>query len=1058
MEKKKKKVVFLIFVFVFMFSIYYIANRDIVYQEHDNRVSTCQWKPCCIDGQTKNDNYACRNTSRATCGECTTPSSSSSSKSSGGSTPKKSCASIGSAAECGATAGCEWDYTRYCHDKTLSPPTGGGTNTTNNNNNSVQKKSCASIGSASECGATAGCEWDYTRYCHDKTLSPPTGGGTNTTNNNNNSVENCKYNSKTACEQKEHHLCVQSGNCYVPGSPTDSTDDTNKDDNSSSCSSPSGCSSFDSQSCTCTQCGGMGQKMAVADNGKRCVDLEKEDVSKLVCCRHTLTDITTLMGEDCKNSSYSVTMGACSREVVYSETFSDNKECHIEVEINGSPQKISKGDNVTATIHSRNCKNSIKVSCGNLSGTCSSSGVSGTVKNACNGVTITASGTGDESYESSSASVGGGNSRTSAYNEWQKSSTVSKGSSSAPTSKFNANKQGTNEYQDCKGDTCDVYKRSLSCGGGTSTNPGPNSYCCVSNSDSDKYWVAGNMGKTCKSGYRVNESINQQNCKSTKKSSYCCIANGGGDKYWVANSMEQSCREDYMLVRDVPEASCKNPVVPKYSYCCVSKDHINRYWVEKDTIKSCPSGYTIDPSITSKSGCNICYADAPILANATKAAMQESSSVELPYPIAGITKAEDCAPPPTVPATCSPRAYLNPSMNSNKSAGSCEGEVGFKQFDGKKCDGNALYTISCETNTAVSFDYGDDKKSSVSTKITDIATLYPGSGVKLGIYVTTKRTCTSTFDKDVWLAAYNRAAELINYANRYINNSYTTDKDQYITLRNEMINMQNDLKNEVTEYKNFNFLPTNVTETASVTVNYTVLNEPVSSTKKFLTSQINAGAGTKTNVTEIKLPENITVHNFTWSNESNPRIVKLIPTKTFFDKNTGNESTTGEIDGGNKIYLDYNVDPTVCDEKNKTKCNYYTLDISVNGINNGNALTDSNDGANVTNNFCKIKVDDAKIVYRPIDVANPFISSDWESSKMGKNWRNDYFDFTSTIHATTWSEELRTIIDLTSDQVEKLKNSTNADPSTYLGICEKYKPELYPNDGGVTSYICNKIK
>ena len=94
--------------------------------------------------------------------------------------------------------------------------------------------------------------------------------------------------------------------------------------------------------------------------------------------------------------------------------------------------------------------------------------------------------------------------------------------------------------------------------------------------------------------------------------------------------------------------------------------------------------------------------------------------------------------------------------------------------------------------------------------------------------------------------------------------------------------------------------------------------------------------------------------------------------------------------------------------------------------------------------------------YRPIDVTNPFINSDW---KKGENWINDKYNFISIIHATTWSEPAQKSITLAKDDIQAIKDSNNYYQSNkddpYLGICNGSKETEYDS---ITERICDQIK
>ena len=166
----------------------------------------------------------------------------------------------------------------------------------------------------------------------------------------------------------------------------------------------------------------------------------------------------------------------------------------------------------------------------------------------------------------------------------------------------------------------------------------------------------------------------------------------------------------------------------------------------------------------------------------------------------------------------------------------------------------------------------------------------------------------------------------------------------------------------------------------------------------------------------------------------------LFPQKTTIEKYTGEtadgKTTTETLDGGNKIYTDYNIALGTWGMKIK--------------------LTGLAAGSTIDNNKCDITISDQELKYRQIDVTNPFINSDW---KKGENWINDNYNFISIIHATTWSEPTQNIITLTKDDIQEIKNSTNYYQSNndypYLGICDRLNETEHDS---ITKHICDLIK
>ena len=194
----------------------------------------------------------------------------------------------------------------------------------------------------------------------------------------------------------------------------------------------------------------------------------------------------------------------------------------------------------------------------------------------------------------------------------------------------------------------------------------------------------------------------------------------------------------------------------------------------------------------------------------------------------------------------------------------------------------------------------------------------------------------------------------------------------------EKINQEN-LNNMKTAYNNFDPTTTyNDNESGDISLNYQINAKPANSNANFVLNVINEGKGQYYGKSSD--PNNPT--NYTWSNKNNPRIVKLTLPKVYFDKETGKTPpvTKNVIDGGNKLYIDYNTDPGT-----------YNINVKVSGVG----------CSSINNDKCSITVKENEILYRPIDLSNPFINNKWTP---GSNWVNNKFDFRNIIHSDIWSK------------------------------------------------------
>ncbi len=102
---------------------------------------------------------------------------------------------------------------------------------------------------------------------------------------------------------------------------------------------------------------------------------------------------------------------------------------------------------------------------------------------------------------------------------------------------------------------------------------------------------------------------------------------------------------------------------------------------------------------------------------------------------------------------------------------------------------------------------------------------------------------------------------------------------------------------------------------------------------------------------------------------------------------------------------------------------------------------------------CGLTVKDKEIVFRAINLSDPFIQQLDSNHKIGENWKNSKFDFTNIIDKNTWSNasqfnEVR--IDQTVGKL--IKEELSKQYNSYLGSCAT------GTDKGTTPQICALYK
>ena len=141
--------------------------------------------------------------------------------------------------------------------------------------------------------------------------------------------------------------------------------------------------------------------------------------------------------------------------------------------------------------------------------------------------------------------------------------------------------------------------------------------------------------------------------------------------------------------------------------------------------------------------------------------------------------------------------------------------------------------------------------------------------------------------------------------------------------------------------------------------------------------------------------------------------------QVYIEKKSGTiltSSNSNSIDGGNKIYIDY-------DAKGSKEGVESYMSITINGKNTS-STSNTEAELKIKNNKCGIKVFNVELKYRPIEISNPFINNSYlaDLSKKDVNWINSKYDFTKVIKADTW-EKSSTLYtnELTATEMDDLK-------------------------------------
>ena len=448
-----------------------------------------------------------------------------------------------------------------------------------------------------------------------------------------------------------------------------------------------------------------------------------------------------------------------------------------------------------------------------------------------------------------------------------------------------------------------------------------------------------------------------------------------------------------------------------------------------------------------------------------------------------------------------PKSCVQNKVPSNKQdleMDSCEGDKSIDiQFKAETCsvDGKYFYEIDCTTNVNTKFDMDD-------SVVKYNYVLHAGQGFGYNIGVTEKISCSGEFNTSEWDSAYGLIIDRLSevkpvrpkrdsdgnvqnikwdsYANvwrayyalhdnpdallNYINSlswQYSTTSTNRKDWRNDDgisgissdegiqrntksqifsdLGLAMDLEDVIIKYNNYE-PPKGDPEETNLKMDYKLVesagNEIYNTMFHNDTTECspivrNNGTYTLNNKPNwIPSPYRFEkIYEKTVNLYPNLKYIRKVNGKAIEEK----EENDNVLDGGNKVYLD-----------TKTSAQTIKLEILVSNL--------ARNGSTIYNDKCELKIDDVDLLYRPVELKNPFINKEW---KIGQNWLNSTYDLRNTIHANTWSQSPIYEIEIPKNMVNTIKNSNRNNDSAYLGVCDKVDSTF--RDAG-TDYICSFIK
>ena len=430
-----------------------------------------------------------------------------------------------------------------------------------------------------------------------------------------------------------------------------------------------------------------------------------------------------------------------------------------------------------------------------------------------------------------------------------------------------------------------------------------------------------------------------------------------------------------------------------------------------------------------KNNCGACFGNTKEFKNATKLKWSTKGN-EPGYLYMYDVSEDNCKLPPSPPDICKDSSFKD--QNKKVEAEICDGETPL-EIDETICSGNtskvSYYSVEIKKKYSTKVDFEE-----YSTK--------PGVGFKYNVLLKENRIVNATFDYAKWTKDYNENYDKIQ--------KYKDDNPWYYYYHNVLKSLQNVLK-----YYNDNYVNWKIDELKkdlSLNITYKLNKKNVNMTFNNFIKDDEQSASNITNkdLKEIKIKTKDGKNFVTYNVSQTINIdTMMIPQKAILDRqrstisydNREYDSSLGEVDGGNKIYI------TSIDSNGNISLSYpddgeYYIHLMV-----------SMDGNVISNDKCPLYVNSTNLLYRIIDVNNPFINDTYEK---GVNWYNVYEDFTGVIRSDTWSLPLKYLFTLDKEDIATIKedNHSSEGKNKYLGTC--YLPNGNSDKG--PDIICAKLK
>ena len=356
------------------------------------------------------------------------------------------------------------------------------------------------------------------------------------------------------------------------------------------------------------------------------------------------------------------------------------------------------------------------------------------------------------------------------------------------------------------------------------------------------------------------------------------------------------------------------------------------------------------------------------------------------------------------------------------------------EFDGsylKKCGvkngdkiGDEFYRIDCNETMKTGFNGPILNDASHPNSF-----MYPGTAFKFNYIAKTKVECEGKWHQDF----YNKAE---NYVKNYIDKrSYQAfhqeDSGFFGTALAGIQSVRDGYKNWTLNYFNSSMSKeTGIIKDQQPTVKGTTKDE------RQFTLEMNDGS--KVAVSSCGSEPNGKNENFTYKVAYT---IKMQMPVVYYSNTQKPEYTTTATSGYTSIGRVF----PISDIKDYANRKDYKYNVTVSNLGLGHKW--------VNKETCVIGVKEKEIVFRSINLNDPFIQALDSNHEIGENWKNSKYDFTGIIDPNTWSNPSQfNTVTITQEIGKLIKNELARQYSSYLGSCAK------GTDQGKTPQLCALYK